>query len=526
MVGHDVNGPPLEPSDQDPLDALAQRRQRATCGSGAEKQHAKGKLTARERIEVLLDPGSFLETGTFVRHQSTRYGMDRVRPDGDGVVTGGGTIQGRPVFVYSQDFTVLGGSLGRAHADKITKVLSQAIQARAPVIGLNDSGGARIQEGVAALAGYADIFQLNTTASGYVPQISAVMGPCAGGAAYSPAITDFVFMVRDTSFMFLTGPRVIREVTGEVVSQQQLGGTATHADHTGVAHRACAHDVECLLQIRELLSYLPSSCHEPPPRRPARPPAEGPPLASIVPPDPTKPYDMRRVLDRVVDAGGVFEIHPQFAENLIVGFARVDGATVGVVANQPAVLAGVLDIDASVKGARFVRFCDAFGIPLVVFEDVPGFLPGVDQERGGAIKHGAKLLYAMAEATVPKVTIITRKAYGGAYAVMNSKHIGGDMNVAWALAEVAVMGAKNAVEIIHRRRLQGLDGPEAELAREAYVEEYAEEFLNPYLAAELGYVDQVIQPSETRGLLVSALRMLRHKAKAPEVVKKHGNIPL
>ena len=507
---------------------LDARRAESREGGGearVARQHDKGKLTARERIEILLDPGSFVETGAFVRHQATGFGLEASRPYGDGVVTGWGTIDGRTVTVYSQDFTVFGGSLGLAHAEKIVRLMELALENGYPVIGLNDSGGARIQEGVAALGGYADIFLQNTLASGVVPQISAVLGPCAGGAVYSPAITDFVFMARGTSYMFVTGPNVVKTVTNEEVTQEELGGADTHASKSGVCHRAFANEGALLMGIRELMAYLPSNCEDAPPTVATsdatdRADAE---LDALVPTNPNKPYDIHEVIRRVVDGGTFFEIHPDFAANIVVGFARLGGKSVGVVANQPAVLAGVLDIDASVKGARFVRFCDAFGIPLVVFEDVPGFLPGTDQEWNGIIRHGAKLLYAFCEATVPKLTVITRKAYGGAYDVMNSKHIRADLNLAWPTAEIAVMGPKGAVEIIRKREIAAADDP-AE-AEAQFTEEYRTRFANPYVAAERGYVDDVIRPSETRGRLIRALNMLENKVQTlPR--KKHGNLPL
>ena len=512
----------------DPFSDLDQRRAEARLGGGQRRidaQHERGKLTARERLDVLLDAGSFTETGAFVRHQETAFGLDQERPYGDGVVTGWGTVDGRLVYVFSQDFTVFGGSLGLAHAQKIVRLMTLAMENGAPVVGLNDSGGARIQEGVAALGGYADIFLQNTLASGVVPQISAVLGPCAGGAVYSPAITDFTFMARGTSYMFVTGPNVVKTVTNEEVTQEELGGADTHASKSGVCHRAFPNEAALLLGVRELLSYLPQNCEDPPPVVPTADPETRADAAldAVVPSDPSKPYDIHDVVSRVVDDGRFFEIHPDFAGNLVVGFARLGGQSVGVVANQPAVLAGVLDIDASVKGARFVRFCDAFGIPLVVFEDVPGFLPGTDQEWGGIIRHGAKLLYAFCEATVPKLTVITRKAYGGAYDVMNSKHIRADLNLAWPTAEIAVMGPKGAVEIIRKREIAAADDPAQ--AEAQFTDEYRDRFANPYVAAERGYVDDVIRPSETRARLVSALRMLRNKVQTlPR--KKHGNLPL
>ncbi|OZC04339.1 acyl-CoA carboxylase subunit beta [Rubricoccus marinus] len=509
----------------DPFADLDRRREEARAGGGEARiarQHEKGKLSARERLDILLDPGSFQELGQFVRHQAVGFGLERQRPYGDGVVTGWGSIDGRMVYVYSQDFTVFGGSLGLAHARKIVQLMELALENGAPVIGLNDSGGARIQEGVAALGGYADLFLQNTLASGVVPQISAILGPCAGGAVYSPAITDFTFMARGTSYMFVTGPNVVKTVTNEVVTQEELGGADTHASRSGVAHRAFANEAALLLGIRELMGYLPSNCEDPVPLAPEAAP-ESVDLDGIIPESPSTPYDIHDVIRGVVDAKSFFEIHPDFAENIVVGFARLGGRSVGIVANQPAVLAGVLDIDASVKAARFVRFCDAFNIPLVVFEDVPGFMPGTDQEWNGIIRHGAKLLYAFCEATVPKVTVITRKAYGGAYDVMNSKHIRADLNLAWPSAEIAVMGPKGAVEIIRKREIAAADDPAA--AEEQFTEEYRERFANPYVAAERGYVDDVIRPSETRQRLISAMTMLQNKVqKLPR--KKHGNLPL
>ncbi len=515
----------------DPFADLDRRRDEARRGGGEERiqrQHDKNKLTARERLDVLLDDGSFEELGTFVRHHERHFGLDKRRPYGDGVVTGYGRIDGRLVYVFSQDFTVFGGSLGRANANKIVRVMELALENGAPVIGLNDSGGARIQEGVVSLGGYADIFHLNTRASGVIPQISAVMGPCAGGAVYSPAITDFIFMVKESSYMFVTGPHVVKTVTQEDVTSEALGGADTHASVSGVAHVATRNDVDCLRRIRRLMGYLPANCEDPPPRAEARDPETGgEALDALVPENPNKPYDMHAVIRGLVDGESFFEIHEDYGANLLVGFARIGGRPVGVVANQPAVLAGVLNIDASLKGARFVRFCDAFGIPLVVFEDVPGFLPGTDQEHGGIIKHGAKLLYALSEATVPKMTVITRKAYGGAYDVMNSRHIGGDLNFAWPTAEIAVMGPKGAVEIIHRRRLAAAEeaGEDVQALEDAFIEEYRERFANPYVAAEHGYVDDVIRPSETRRRLLRGLQMLENKV-VNNPRKKHGNIPL
>ncbi len=519
--------PAFMPDSDDRFSDLDRRRHEAQQGGGPERiqrQHDKDKLTARERIDILLDDDSFEELGTFVRHQSTAFGLDEKRPYGDGVVTGYGTIEGRLVYVFSQDFTVYGGSLGRAHADKIVRLMELALENGAPLIGLNDSGGARIQEGVVSLGGYADIFKLNTDASGVIPQISAIMGPCAGGAVYSPAITDFTFMVEGTSYMFVTGPNVVKTVTQEEVTSEELGGAQTHGSKSGVSHVTCNNDVDCLLRIRELMGYLPQNCEEDPPRINAPEPSRDPEaIDTIVPDEPNKPYDMRDVITHVADDGDFFEIQPDYAENLIVGFTRIDGRSVGVVANQPAVLAGVLDIDASLKGARFVRFCDAFNIPLLVFEDVPGFLPGTDQEWNGIIKHGAKLLYALCEASVPKVTVITRKAYGGAYDVMNSKHIGGDLNFAWPTAEIAVMGPKGAVEIIYRKQIQAADDPEA--VKDEFIDRYREQFAHPYVAAEHGYIDDVIKPHETRERLIRGFDMLENKVDNPPK-KKHGNIPL
>ncbi|MEZ4701838.1 MAG: acyl-CoA carboxylase subunit beta [Rhodothermales bacterium] len=510
------------------LQDLDRRREEARLGGGAERiaqQKAKGKLTARERIDILLDEGSFEELGAFVRHDAVDFGLAANRPAGDGVVTGYGTIDGRLVYVFSQDFTVFGGSLGLAHANKIVNILELALANGAPVIGLNDSGGARIQEGVVSLGGYADIFLRNTLASGVVPQISAIMGPCAGGAVYSPALTDFVFMVKKTSYMFVTGPNVVKTVTHEEVSSEELGGADTHASKSGVAHFACANDVECLQQIRTLLGYMPQNCDEPAPFVASSDPIDRAPadLDALIPDSPNKPYDIKDVIRAVVDTDSFFEVHEAFAANLVVGFARLGGRSVGIVANQPAVLAGVLDIDASRKGGRFVRFCDAFNIPLVVFEDVPGFLPGTDQEWRGIIRDGAKLLYAFCEATVPKITVITRKAYGGAYDVMNSKHIRGDLNFAWPSAEIAVMGPKGAVEIIYRKQIAAADDPAR--VEEAFINEYRDTFANPYVAAGKGYVDDVIKPSETRFRLIRGLEMLKNKA-VVNPKRKHGNIPL
>ncbi len=509
---------------QDILKQLEEKRARARLGGGpkrVEAQHAKGKLTARERIEALLDEGSFEEWDMFVEHRSSDFGMGEQKIPGDGVVTGWGTIQGRLVFVFSQDFTVFGGSLSEAHAEKICKIMDQAMQVGAPVIGLNDSGGARIQEGVASLAGYADVFQRNVLASGVVPQISVIMGPCAGGAVYSPAMTDFIFMVKDSAYMFVTGPDVVKTVTHETVTHEELGGAVTHTTRSGVADLAFENDVEALLQTRRLVDFLPASNRQKPPVRPCNDPADRvePSLDTLVPANPNKPYDMKELILKVVDAGDFFEIQPGFAGNIVVGFGRIDGSTVGFVANQPMVLAGCLDISSAIKAARFVRFCDAFNIPIVTFVDVPGFLPGTAQEYGGIIKHGAKLLFAFAEATVPKVTVITRKAYGGAYDVMSSKHLRGDVNYAWPTAEIAVMGPKGAVEIIFR----GDMGDPKKI--EARTEEYREKFANPFVAASRGFIDDVIMPHSTRRRVARALAMLRDK-KLENPWKKHENLPL
>lgn len=510
------------------LEELQELRRKAELGGGEKRiaaQHERGKLTARERLNVLLDEGSFVELDRFVVHRATDFGLDKEKYLGDGVVTGYGAIDGRLVYVFSQDFTVFGGSLSEAHAEKIVKILDLALKNGAPVIGLNDSGGARIQEGVVSLGGYADIFLRNTLASGVVPQISAILGPCAGGAVYSPAITDFIYMVRGTSYMFVTGPNVVKTVTHEDVTMEELGGAATHAAKSGVAHFACGSEVECLERIRQLFRYIPQNNQEDPPTRETDDPFDraDEALLDIIPDSPNKPYDMLNVIRRIVDDGEFYEVHAEYAANLVVGFAHIGGHSVGIVGNQPAVLAGVLDIDASLKGARFVRFCDAFNIPLVTFEDVPGFLPGVGQEHAGIIKHGAKLLYAYCEATVPKVTVITRKAYGGAYDVMSSKHIRGDLNYAWPTAEIAVMGAKGAVEILYRREIAAAEDPVARAAE--LQEEYAARFANPYAAAARGYVDDVIDPRETRARVVSALDMLRNKRDS-NPPRKHGNIPL
>jgi len=510
------------------LEQLQRLRDEAERGGGADRvaaQHAKGKLTARERVDLLLDPGSFVEFDRFVVHRAVGFGLEDQRPLGDGVVTGYGRIDGRLVYVFAQDFTVFGGSLAEAHAQKICKIMDLAVRNGAPVIGLNDSGGARIQEGVVSLGGYADIFFRNTRASGVVPQISAILGPCAGGAVYSPAITDFTFMVRGISYMFVTGPNVVKTVTHEDVTADELGGADVHGGISGVAQFVLDSEVECLAEIRRLVGFLPGNNVDGPPQRPATDPPDrrDEELLGVVPDNPNKPYDMHDVIRRVVDDAELLEVHRDFGQNLIVGFARLGGHPVGVVANQPAVLAGVLDINSSRKGARFVRFCDAFNIPLVTFEDVPGFLPGVDQEHGGIIVHGAKLLFAYAEATVPKLTVITRKAYGGAYDVMSSKHVGGDYNVAWPTAELAVMGPKGAAEILFRREIAAAADPQAKL--DELVDDYREKFAHPYEAAARGYLDDVIDPRETRPRLISALQTLLGKRDAPPP-KKHGNIPL
>ena len=516
------------PTNAERLARLMRMRDESQLGGGVtriEQQHARGKLTARERLDLLLDAGSFVELDAFVTSRSTAFGLAEARILGDGVVTGHGTIGGRLVFVFSQDFTVFGGSLAEAYAEKIVKVMDLAMKVGAPIIGLNDSGGARIQEGVVSLGGYADIFLRNTLASGVVPQLSVIMGPCAGGAVYSPAITDFTVMVEGTSYMFVTGPSVVKAVTHEDVDAERLGGASTHTTRSGVAHLAAADEAAALDLARAILGYLPQNNLESPAIVPTQDPRDRADarLDTIVPEDPQKPYDMHRVIEAVVDGGEFLEIQPDWARNIIVGFARLGGRSVGIVAQQPAVLAGALDIDASTKAARFVRTCDCFNVPLVTFVDVPGFLPGVGQEDGGIIRHGAKLLFAYCEATVPKITVITRKAYGGAYDVMSSKHVGGDMNFAWPTAEIAVMGVEGAVNIIFRDRITGADDPNAERAR--LVDEYEAEFANPYAAAARGYVDAVILPSETRPRLIGALEMLADK-RTVNPRKKHGNIPL
>ncbi|MCV2446339.1 MULTISPECIES: acyl-CoA carboxylase subunit beta [unclassified Paracoccus (in: a-proteobacteria)] len=509
---------------KDILGELESRRRDARLGGGQRRidaQHARGKLTARERLELLLDEGSFEEFDMFVRHRSTDFGMEDDRPYGDGVVTGWGTINGRMVYVFSQDFTVFGGSLSETHAQKICKIMDMAVQNGAPVIGLNDSGGARIQEGVASLAGYADVFQRNIMASGVVPQISVIMGPCAGGAVYSPAMTDFIFMVKDTSYMFVTGPDVVKTVTNEVVTAEQLGGASTHTKKSSVADGAFENDVEAMTEIRRLVDLLPLNNREKAPTRPFfdDPNRIEPSLDTLIPDNPNQPYDMKELILKVADEGDFYEIQKDFAANIITGFIRIEGQTVGVVANQPMVLAGCLDIDSSRKAARFVRFCDAFEIPILTFVDVPGFLPGTGQEYGGVIKHGAKLLFAYGEATVPKVTVITRKAYGGAYDVMASKHLRGDFNYAWPTAEIAVMGAKGAVEILYRSEL----GDAGKIG--ARTKDYEDRFANPFVAAEKGFIDEVIQPRSTRRRVARAFASLRGK-KLSNPWKKHDNIPL
>ena len=512
------------------LEELHRRSAEAEAGGGAERrerEHKAGKLTARERIQLLLDDGTFEELDKFVRHHCTDFGMETQRPAGDGFVTGFGRVDGRLVYVFAQDFTVFGGSLSESNAQKICKIMDLAMRNGAPVVGLNDSGGARIQEGVMSLAGYADIFLRNTLASGVIPQISAIMGPCAGGAVYSPAITDFIFMTRETSYMFVTGPDVIKTVTHEEVTKQELGGAMAHNEKSGVAHFISRDDADCCAMIRELLSFLPANNLEDPPRRATNDSAtrRDAALNTLVPEDALKPYDIKDAIHAIVDDGYFFEVHEYFAKNLVVGLARMDGRPVGIVANQPAFLAGVLDINASVKGARFVRFCDAFNIPLITFEDVPGFLPGTQQEFGGIIRHGAKLLFAFAEATVPKITVITRKAYGGAYCVMASKHIRTDANFAWPTAEIAVMGPEGAVNIVHRRELDKAPEAEREKLRQEKIAEFRDRFANPFVAAERGYIDAIIEPAETRERIIVSLRALENKRDV-NPRKKHGNIPL
>ena len=513
---------------KDKIEELKKIKERTKLGGGAAKikaQHDKGKLTARERIELLVDEGSFEEIDAFVKHRSTDFGLDKQHFPGDGVVTGFAKIDDRPVALFSQDVTVFGGSLSKTHAEKIVKIMNMAMKAGIPVIGLNDSGGARIQEGVVSLGGYADIFLLNTLASGVIPQISVVLGPCAGGAVYSPAITDFIFMTRNSSYMFVTGPNVVKTVTHEEVSFEDLGGAETHASKSGVAHFIYDNEVETLLNVKKLLGFIPLNYRDKAPETEFNPETvkPEPKLDTIIPDNPNKPYDMKDIIFHLVDDNDFFEVHKFYAENIICGFARIGGMSIGIIANQPSVLAGVLDINASVKAARFVRFCDAFGISILVLEDVPGFLPGTEQEWNGIIRHGAKLLFAFSEATVPKVTVITRKAYGGAYDVMNSKHIRGDFNFAWPSAEIAVMGPKGAVEVIFKKEIANAKEPEKELDKK--VNDYREKFANPFITAERGFVDDVIIPSETRIKLINAFNLLRTKVDT-NPKKKHGNIPL
>ncbi|MEJ2719643.1 MAG: acyl-CoA carboxylase subunit beta [bacterium] len=513
---------------EEKLHEFREKRKSALLGGGEErikKIHDAGRLTARERINVLYDPGTFQELGVFVTHRCTDFGMDKQKITGDGVVAGFGKINGRLTYAFAQDFTVFGGTMSEANAAKICRLMDLAMENGAPIIGLNDSGGARIQEGVASLGGYADVFLRNTLASGVVPQISAIMGPCAGGAVYSPAITDFILMVDGTSHMFVTGPNVIKAVTNEEVTFEELGGARTHNTRSGVAHFMAKNDQDCIVQIRRLLQFLPQNNLDEPPRVDSKDDVNRTDvtLNSIIPDNPKAPYDMIEIIKRIVDDGDFLEVQPHYAQNIVVGFARMNGRAVGILGNQPKILAGVLDIRSSNKGARFVRFCDAFNIPFVTFEDVPGFLPGTEQEFGGIIKHGAKLLYAYCEATVPKITVITRKAYGGAYDVMSSKHIRADINIAWPTAELAVMGAEGAVNILNRRQIEASDDPEA--LRNKLIEEYNDKFANPYIAAELGYVDDVIEPKETRPRIVAALESLENKRQSLPP-KKHGNLPL
>jgi propionyl-CoA carboxylase beta chain len=516
------------PKNQEKIELLGMKNKEALEGGGKERiasQHKKGKLTARERVELLLDQGSFQEIDKFVTHRSKEFGLEKEQYLGDGVVTGFGLVHGRLTYIYSQDFTVFGGSLSETHAEKICKIMDMAMKNGAPVIGLNDSGGARIQEGVNSLGGYADIFYRNTLISGVVPQISAIMGPCAGGAVYSPAITDFVFMVQNTSYMFVTGPNVVKTVTQENVTAEELGGATAHSTKSGVTHFSCENELECINHMKRLLSYVPQNCEDNAPIYPyeAKEDESRMVLSEIVPENPNQPYDMREIVEGIVDQNSFLEVHKDFAENIVVGFARIAGRSIGIVGNQPASMAGVLDNDSSVKAARFVRFCDCFNIPLLVLVDVPGFLPGTEQEWNGIISNGAKLLYAFSEATVPRITVITRKAYGGAYDVMNSKHIGADLNFAWPTAEIAVMGAKGASEIIFRREIEKAEDPEAKLQEK--VEEYTVKFANPYKAAQRGFVDEIIMPWETRQKLIRGYKMLENKVDVlPR--KKHGNIPL
>ncbi|MBU1880841.1 acyl-CoA carboxylase subunit beta [bacterium] len=516
------------PTTKEKIELLRKLKSESLLGGGQKRidaQHAKGKLTARERIDLLCDPGSFQEIDQLVTHRSTAFGLDKMKILGDGVVTGHGKVNGRPIIVFSQDFTTFGGSLSEAHGEKICKVMDMAAKVGCPVVGLNDSGGARVQEGVVSLGAYADIFLRNTLYSGVMPQISAVMGPCAGGAVYSPAITDFTLMVKQSSYMFVTGPKVVKTVTHEEVTSEELGGAMTHATKSGVAHFACDNEVQCIEKVKKLLSFMPQNNMEDTPLVECTDDIHraDPELDTLVPDDPNKPYDIKDVIVRVVDDGDFLEVHENFAPNIVVGFARLNGQSIGIIANQPAFLAGCLDINSSKKGARFIRTCDAFNIPIVTFEDVPGFLPGTDQEWGGIITNGAKLLYAYCEATVPKITVITRKAYGGAYDVMNSKHVRGDLNFAWPTAEIAVMGAKGAVEIIFNKEIAKADDPEKMTDKK--IGEFEEMFANPYIAASRGYVDAVIEPSQTRFDLITGLEMLRNKVDT-NPKKKHGNIPL
>lgn len=516
------------PSNKEKFELLTKKNEEALLGGGSkriEAQHKKGKLTARERIDFLMDEGTFQEVDKFVMHRAKDFGLDKEHYLGDGVITGYGEINGRLVYVYSQDFTVFGGSLSETHAEKICKIMDMAMKNGAPVIGLNDSGGARIQEGVVSLGGYADIFYRNTLASGVVPQISAIMGPCAGGAVYSPAITDFILMVENTSYMFVTGPNVVKTVTQETVTAEELGGASTHSTKSGVTHFACTNELDCINHIKQLLSYIPQNCEDEAPvyEYEKKENELRPQLDTIIPDNPNHPYDIREVVNGIVDEDSFMEVHKNYADNIVVGFARLAGRSIGIVGNQPQSMAGVLDNDASIKAARFVRFCDSFNVPLLVLVDVPGFLPGTDQEWNGIIVNGAKLLYAFSEATVPRVTVITRKAYGGAYDVMNSKHIGADLNFAWPTAEIAVMGAKGAAEIIFKHEIAEAENPEEKLQEK--IDEYTAKFANPYRAAHRGFVDEVILPSETREKLIRAYKMLENKVdKLPR--KKHGNIPL
>jgi propionyl-CoA carboxylase beta chain len=524
----EIKGVYTLPSNKDKFELLKKKNEEALLGGGEKRiegQHKKGKLTARERIHLLLDEGSFQEIDKFVMHRAKDFGLDKEHYLGDGVVTGYGEINGRLVYVYSQDFTVFGGSLSETHAEKICKIMDMAMKNGAPVIGLNDSGGARIQEGVVSLGGYADIFYRNTLASGVIPQISAIMGPCAGGAVYSPAITDFILMVENTSYMFVTGPNVVKTVTQENVTAEELGGASTHSTKSGVTHFACANELACIQHIKKLLSYMPQNCEDTAPvyAYELKEDESRQVLDTIIPDNPNHPYDIRDVVDGICDEGSFLEVHKNYAENIVVGFARLAGRSIGIVGNQPQSLAGVLDNHASMKAARFVRFCDSFNVPLLVLVDVPGFLPGTDQEWNGIITNGAKLLYAFSEATVPRITVITRKAYGGAYDVMNSKHIGADLNFAWPTAEIAVMGAKGAAEIIFKREIAESEDPEGKLQEK--IDDYTAKFANPYRAAHRGFIDEVIIPSETRKKLIRGYKMLENKVdKLPR--KKHGNIPL